>query len=121
MREAERLPLWYHRGPAAPTRGLQVALLQDPHVVGYVAGRDESERPDRKGVPAGHPAPAPRPLIRSRPGCPDVLVKAGQRAVEASRKPECAEHEHPLAVVHVAQELADAPLVGGVAMERPLL
>src|SRR6266540_5736319 len=115
MREAERLSLWYHRGPAAPTRGLQVALLQDPHVVGYVAGRDESERPDRKGVPAGHPAPAPRllrqtleegegraahglellhmaaprPLIRSRPGCPDVLVKAGQRAVEASRKPEC--------------------------------
>ena len=64
---------------------------------------------------------APGPRIRAGHRHRNVLIEARKRSVEAARKPERAGDEEALAVVQVSQDVPDAPLVGGVAMERSIL
>ena len=63
----------------------------------------------------------PVALVGFRVDGRDVLIEARKRAVEAPRKPPGARHEQPLGVVHVAQDLPDAPLVGRVTDRRLML
>ena len=48
----------------------------------------------------------------------DVLVVAGKRRVESSRKPESAKRKGAFRVGDVVEKLTDAPFMGGVAVKR---
>ena len=51
----------------------------------------------------------------------DVLVIAGERRIESSRKPESAKGKGAFGVRDVIEDLANAPFIGGVAVKRRFL
>ena len=63
----------------------------------------------------------PRDLVGAGRGAGDVLIVAREWRVEAAGEPECAGYEHALGVVDVIENLADAPLLRLVAVERLFL
>ena len=101
-----------------------------------VAGGDETQRSHREWITTGSAAPHPRfrrkvshqrergqanglklfnmarptVIVRMRHWRPGVLIKAGQRAAIAARKGKGAIAEHSFCVIHMAQQLANAPL-----------
>ena len=48
----------------------------------------------------------------------DILVVAGKRRVESSRKPESAKRKGALRVGDVVEKLANTPFIGSVAVKR---
>src|SRR5437660_2480249 len=113
-------------------------------MVGDVAGQDVSQRAYSEGIVAGdafalpglcgqiaekeqrsqtkhaelfHMA-GPRDFVGLRSRNADFLIEAGQRIGKAAGKPERAEDENALAVVHMTKDFADGPLLRRIAMER---
>src|SRR4029453_3841145 len=126
---------------------LQVPLAKNAHVMRHMPRGYVCECPHCERVPARDPALRPRlvrqvaeeiqrrladraelrhevaqrTLIEAHGRDRDVLIEAWQLPGKPTCKPERTEHEHALTVVDVANDLANAPLVGGIAMERLLL
>ncbi len=113
-------------------------------MVGDVPGRNVCESTDGKRIAAGDAATRPRlgreilkerrcrradgpelfdvgspgPRIGVRRSYRDVLIEAGQRTVEPARKPERAKYEHAFTIAQMAHDLPDAPLLGGIPIQR---
>src|SRR5204863_8173370 len=120
-----------------------IPFTQYRHVIVCMSSDDVSQGPYCKRIPTGKAATLPgfswqvaeesnrgltdlaefvnvlRPGNRLSAGCINggLLLKAGQRTLEPSGKPQGTEDEHSLGIVHMAPCLADAPLVRGVAVE----
>src|SRR5437016_11545634 len=57
-------------------------------------------------------------VISAGAGHGDLLVKAGQRRIESTGKPESAKYKHALAVIQMVQHFANAPLPWPITVER---
>src|SRR4030095_7949737 len=127
--------------------GSQITFLENRCVMEHVPGNDVRQSAHGERMAVDHAVPHPglrRQLVkeRQRRGADrsklvdvtgpwsrvgvrtrrsDVLVEAWQRGVESAREPERPKDEYALGIVDVTDDLADAPLVGGVAMMRLFL
>src|SRR4051794_10281387 len=125
----------------------EIAFAQQAAMVRHMASDDEAEREHGERAAAGDALPGPRlrrqiaeeidagppdvaelldvsvpgTLIGCRSRHGDVLVEAGQRRVKAASEPQRTHDEDPFGIVHMAEDLAHAPLVRSIAMERAFL
>src|SRR5262249_50634912 len=123
------------------------AFLENRYVMDHVAGGQVCERTDGKRIPARYAASTPRfvgktakerdrrrsnrqefvemaapcPYVRTGERHSHVLIEAGQRRVEAARKPERSRDKKTLSIVDMADNFTDAPFVGCVPTERLLV
>ena len=63
----------------------------------------------------------PRAIIGARCGHRDRLIETWQWAFKSACKPVGAKHKQALSVTEVVDDITDAPLVWGIAMQRFLL
>src|SRR5688572_4103675 len=89
-----------------------------PGLRGKVAEERHRRAPDRLKVVE---KVRPRALVGARLPYRDVLLEARQRTVESAREPERAKGEETLGVAQMVDHLANAPLVGRVAMQGLLV
>ena len=86
-----------------------------PCVFGQIAKEAESRFPDAEKLLAMR---RPRNSIGVGAVGGEILIKTRKRSREAARKPEGAGDKKAFAIVNVAQELANAPFIGSVAVKR---